>query len=119
MELTQQHPPLQLHQANIICSEYQHLVGASYDKSVPGKGYIQCIVAAPYDTGYQWQITQFYLACNDPLKALQFYKGRDYVPLAISIPVLRKKSILYQDLREYLRRNDMPLNVIRYAQAYQ
>jgi hypothetical protein len=118
MQLIQKHPPITKQQAQAICHEHQHFVGASFDPNIPGKGYITCITAAPYDTARQWQFAQFYLDCNDAVKALRFYKGEYFVPLVMSIPVIRKRSIVFQDLRAYLHANNMPMHIVRFAHEY-
>lgn len=117
MNENQTNGPVGYLQACDICQEYQHLVGARYDEAVPGKGAIACIVSAPYDEGPRWQFVQFYLECNDPQKALRFYKGMAFVPLVLSIPILRKKTVYHQDLREYLRTHDIPFRVMRHVQV--
>ena len=106
--------PLTFSQAVAISGDYQPLIGSLFEKGVIGKGCIECIAPAPYEESKQWLFGQYYKELKDPVKALQFYKGPEYTVVALSIPVLRKRGILYRDLRSYLAENDIPFYNTRY-----
>jgi hypothetical protein len=99
--------PLTLNEAMNICRHYQHLNGNVFDKKSLGKGYIECIAVAPFEESKQWLFAQYYHEFRNPNKALQFYNGKDYDVIVLSIPVLRKRGIHYQDLRSYLSDNNV------------
>ena len=100
--------PLTLAQANALSRDYQNLIGSFFEKETLGKGYIECIAVAPYEESKQWQFAQYYKECKDPLRSLQFYKGPHYEVIALAVPILRKRGILYRDLRNYLSEHNIP-----------
>jgi len=107
-ELFMKTTPLTLAQALKICQDYQYLNGSIFDRDTLGKGYIECIAVAPYEESKQWLFAQYYRECKDPIRSLQFYNGPEYDVIVLSIPILRKRGILYRDLRGYLQQNNIP-----------
>ena len=106
--------PLTLAQAIALSRDYQNLVGSIFEKNTLGKGYIECIAVAPYEESKQWLFAQYYKECKDPLRSLQFYKGPQYEVIALAVPILRKRGILYRDLRNYLSEHNIPYQRGRY-----
>jgi hypothetical protein len=106
--------PLTLQQASELCRDYQNLVGRIFEKDALGKGYIECIAVAPYEESKQWLFAQYYKECKDPKRSLQFYNGPHYEVIALSVPILRKRGILFRDLRGYLLEHDIPFYKNRY-----
>ena len=106
--------PMTLTQALALSRDYQNLIGRCFEKGTLGKGNIECIAVAPYEESKQWLFAQYYKECKDPKRSLQFYQGPHYDVVALSIPILRKRGILYKDLRSYLIENNLPFLRSRY-----
>lgn len=106
--------PFTFVQASAICRDYQHLCGRIMDQQVLGKGYIECVAVAPYETAKKWLFAQFYRDNRDPVKALQFYKGNDYDVIVLSLPLLRKRGIFFTDLHTYALEQHIPFDPFHY-----
>jgi len=84
------------------------------DQQVLGKGYVECVAVAPYDTAKKWLFAQFYRENRDPVKALQFYKGQEYDVILLSLPLLRKRGIFFTDLYTYTTEQQIPFDLVYY-----
>jgi len=101
--------PFTLQQAIILCKHYQKLIGSHFDRWIPGKGTIECVAVAPFETSKQWQFAQFYKETKDPLRALRFYQGTDFDVVVLATPFLRKRNIHFKDIRAFLEEEKQAL----------
>lgn len=65
--------PLSIHEAQRLCGEFQHLIGAAFDGNT---AVIEAITVTPYDTVNKQRFFAHYLLFdNDAAMALEDYKG--------------------------------------------
>lgn len=95
--------------------DYQHLVGLPFDGKALGMGRIECVAVAPYDEAKKWLFAQYCREYEDAVKALRFYSGSEYDVVLLSRPMLRKRKILFRDLRGYLAEFNLPFAGEKYA----
>ena len=68
--------PYSLIEAQKLCKEFQHLVGAPFEKN---NGMIQAVTVSPFDMGHKQRFFAYYLLYdNDAAKALEEYNGSLY-----------------------------------------
>jgi len=103
-----------LEQATTFCNDYQFLKGNIFDKEKIGMGIIECVAIAPFDESKQWLFAQYYRETKNPVKALQFYNGKEFDVILMALPMLRKRGIHFMDLRSYLYKNNIFFNQARY-----
>jgi hypothetical protein len=97
--------PLTLEEAINLSRKYNFLSGQLFDKESLGKGIIDIVTPAPFEESKQWLFAQYYRETRDARKALQFYSGNSYSVVVLSIPILRKRAILYKEIDEFLKDN--------------
>jgi hypothetical protein len=107
--------PLTLAQAQNICSAYQFLEGASYDKDFPTTTPIQAVLVAPYREMEQENFVDDFDQLGDAdLMAYNPKDGYDVIVLARYKP--DNEICVWMDLRTFVKKN--MAEVAKYHKRY-
>ena len=89
-------------QAEMICYQYQSLVGMPCNNDIRNTGTIECVTVAPFDNLNKWFFIYLYEESGEPEASLSFYESAQYDVILIS---RINGEITFKDLRSYLAAN--------------
>lgn len=94
------HPPYSLAEAQKVCQEFQHLVGAAFRKK--DVSLIDKVIVAPYEAAEKSRFLMLYLTLGDAQLALHGdYKGAQYTVLLLSGSV-EANGLEHEELHRWL-----------------
>ncbi len=97
-------PPYSLEEAELLCKEYQHLVGQPF--SGDSKLMIECVTVTPFDEGNKKRFLIFYFLFNNAESALsQEYKGLLFDIIVIARSMEDEHELLQEDLYTWVHEN--------------
>ncbi len=70
--------PLTLHEAQALCSEYQHIVGQPFCGEYRELGNVEAVVIAPSGKLNKWIFIKYYQKTGNAREALSFYSDNEY-----------------------------------------
>lgn len=91
---------LTLNEANIICHEYQHIVGQLFCGEYRELGTIEAVVVAPSGKLDKWAFAKYYQRYNNANQALSFYTGNTYDVVLIGRD--KANNVVCRDLNAHL-----------------
>lgn len=106
---------LSLKQAQIVCSDYQYLIGNHIKKGWKTLAVIEQVIVAPFDDFNKHRFLEEYKKTHDSISALDFYQGQIYDIMIVGKYILNPHDIYTCDLRKYLTDNGQPFSPERYT----
>jgi hypothetical protein len=107
---------LSLKQAQIVCADYQHLIGNQIKKGWKTIAIIEEILVVPFDDFNKHRFLEEYKKTKNYNRALDFYTGKIYDLLIIGKPILNPRDVYTCDLRKYLTDSGQPFSPERYLE---
>ena len=86
-------------EAEMICYQYQSLVGKPYSSDRYSVAAIECVAVVPFDNLNKWFFIYLYEDNGDPETALSFYESEQYDVILIS---RIRGEITFVDIRTYM-----------------
>jgi hypothetical protein len=108
--------PYSLAEAEMICKDYQYLIGQSFANG--GKAVIECVTITPFDQINKQRFLIFYFLFNNAESALAHeFKGLLYDLIVIARSTEDEHELLHEDLTTWLTENkQLPGNIEAEAQ---
>jgi hypothetical protein len=96
--------PYSLEEAELLCKEYQHLVGQPFAND--SKLVIECVTLTPFDEGNKQRFLIFYFLFNNAESALsQEYNGLLFDIIVIARSSEDEHELLQEDLYTWVHEN--------------